>query len=67
VGLMTAKLRAKEDGSALANQMVFVVLKGLEEEKKIMSKLDMGDGAIDMKQISAAINPDGSEYEVDKW
>lgn len=67
VGLMQAKMRAKEDNSGAANQMVFVVLKGLEEEKKITSKLNMGDGAIDVKQISVALNPDGTDYEVDKW
>lgn len=69
VGLMTAKMRAREENPGSANQMVFVVLKGLEEEKKITSKLDMGKGAIDMKQISRAINPDGSEFveDTDKW
>jgi len=67
--LLTAKIRSKDDPTAPANQMVFVVLKGLEDEKKITSQMDKGKGAIDMKQITHAINPDGSEYEEDvgKW
>ena len=63
--LMAAKIRSKED-PAQANQMVFVVLKGLEDEKPIRNMIADGKkDAIDMRQISHAMNPDGSEYEVD--
>jgi len=55
---LTAKIRAKE-GPEQDNRMVFVVLKGLEEEKKF---LDVTDKDVDLKQISSALNPDGSEY-----
>ena len=57
--LLSAKIRAKEDPGAPANQMVFVVLKGLADEVKLQEQ--MGD--VDMKQITGALNPDGGTYE----
>jgi hypothetical protein len=55
--LLAAKIRTKE-GPGDTNQMVFVVLKGLEDEKKF----EADGGVLDVKQIARAMNPDGSEY-----
>ena len=55
--LLAAKIRTKETGGD-TNQMVFVVLKGLEDEKKF----EADGGTLDVKQITRAMNPDGSEY-----
>jgi hypothetical protein len=57
--LLAAKIRktGEEEGKGV-NQNFFVVLKGLESDKKI---LEMTDKDVDMKQISRALNPDGSE------
>lgn len=56
--LLAAKIRSDKGPDMQANQMVFVVLKGLEEEKKFEQ---VGD--VDIKQIARAMNPDGSEYD----
>jgi hypothetical protein len=56
---LTAKIRAKEEIGGKGDRMVFVVLKGLEDEKPIR---DMIEGPRDLKQ-SFVMNPDGSEYE----
>jgi hypothetical protein len=58
--LLSAKIRKEGDGAA-PGQMVFVVLKGLEDEINI--KTAMEDKTVDMKQIAHALNPDGSEYQ----
>ena len=57
--LLAAKIRAKEEVGGRGGQMVFVVLKGLAEEEKVLKAMD---NTIDMKQITNAMNPDGSEY-----
>lgn len=59
--LMAAKLKGKGDG--LGGQAVFVILKGLQTEADI---LDPKKGAIDLNQVSDAINPSAAakvEYE----
>ena len=56
--LLSAKIRKGEDENGQVNQNFFVVLKGLESDKKI---LEMTDKDVDMKQISRALNPDGTE------
>jgi Icc-related predicted phosphoesterase len=60
--LLSAKIKSKED-PAQTNNMVFVVLKGLEDEKKVMASM----GNIDMKQIDNALNPNATPvYEADE-
>ena len=66
--LLAAKLRKADDGGqgGVGQQNFFVVLKGLEDEKKY---LNMGkvDKTVDMKQIQRAINPDmGEVYEAEE-
>jgi hypothetical protein len=61
--LLSAKIRAKETPGDGGNRTVFVVLKGLEEEKPMM-KLLSDSKDVDMQQVARAIKPDGSEYEV---
>jgi hypothetical protein len=57
--LLSAKIRKTgEEGDGKVNQNFFVVLKGLEEDKKV---LDLVSKDIDLKQISRATNPDGTE------
>ena len=64
--LLSAKIRAKEDPSVPANQMVFVVLKGLEDEVRVNKAMRGGDDkTVDMKQIAHALNPEGGLYELD--
>lgn len=60
--LMSAKIRAKEDLSGTAQQTVFVVLKGLEDDPRILDVTPANEEDIDQKQISAALTPEGSEY-----
>ena len=67
--LMAARIRKNEEPSQTSQQNFFVVLKGLEDEKKY---LDVGKvdkdvvDTVDMKQIQRAINPDLSEvYEAE--
>jgi hypothetical protein len=67
--LMAAKMRKGEEPGGVGQQNFFVILKGLEDEKKVMGGLV--DKAVDMKQIERAINPtdDGSwqqEEEVER-
>jgi hypothetical protein len=60
--ILTTKIRAKADeGGKGGGQTVFVILKGLEDEKKIMEIVQ--DKDVDMKQITQAINPDGSDFD----
>jgi glycerol-3-phosphate cytidylyltransferase-like family protein len=59
--LLSAKIRVKED-TASANQMVFVVLKGLEDEGKIEGMKGGIPGVVDVRQVAGMVNPDGSEY-----
>lgn len=59
--LLSAKIRKTgEEEGGRANQNFFVVLKGLEEDKKV---LEMVSSSIDIKQIARATNPDGTEME----
>lgn len=61
--LLSAKIRTKEDPDSQTNNMVFVVLKGLEDEKKLAVSM----GNIDMKQIDNALNPNATPiYEADE-
>lgn len=54
--LLTARIRTKQAGKqGTGRQSFFVVLKGLETEKPILAA--MNAGAIDLKQISNALNP----------
>jgi len=57
--LLSAQIRSKEDPQGQQQQTVFVVLKGLEEPPVVVA----GDGAIDLKQVSAALTPEGKEYD----
>jgi hypothetical protein len=60
--ILTTKIRAKsEEGGKGGGQTVFVILKGLEDEKKIMEIVQ--DKSVDMKQITQAINPDGTDFD----
>jgi hypothetical protein len=61
--LLAAKLRKGEDegGNKIGQQNFFVVLKGLEDEKKF---LGVDDKTVDMKQIQRAMNPTADQsYE----
>lgn len=62
--LLTAKIR-KEGGDGQGNggqQNFFVVLKGLEADKSIVSAMQT-DKTVDMKQIQQAMNPEEGAYE----
>ena len=52
-------VKAKEDPAGPQQQTVFVVLKGLEETPMKTTN----DSAIDLKQVSAALTPEGKEYD----
>ena len=52
-----AKILKTKDGDT-SSQTVFVVLKGLDEEKKYLV-----DDAVNMKQIQHAIQPESGEFE----
>ena len=58
--LMAARIRKNEEPKQSGQQNFFVVLKGLEDEKKYLNVGKM-DKTVDMKQIQKAINPDLSE------
>jgi len=58
--IMTTRIRAKE-GLIEGQKTVFVILKGLEDEKKLGEVIDI-DSDVDSKQIAGILNPDGSEY-----
>lgn len=60
--LLASKIKAKEGPDSIANNMVFVVLKGLEEEKQVMKQIE----GVDMKQVTDALNPDAVKYEADE-
>jgi hypothetical protein len=61
--LLSAKIRTKEDPASQTNNMVFVILKGLEDEHKVMKQIE----GIDMKQIDNALNPNAPPvYEADE-
>lgn len=62
VAYLTAKLRQKEELKPEQQQQVFVVIRGLEDEKKFDVEVSKGE-AVDMRQIQHALNPDGTEYE----
>lgn len=62
--LLAAKLRKGEDesGNRAGNQNFFVVLKGLEDEKRFLP-VGAEDKTVDMKQIARAMSPEESSYE----
>jgi len=61
--IVTAKLRKNEGPEGgVGQQNFFVVLKGLEEEKKFLTA-GTEDKTVDMKQIQRAMNPDENSYE----
>ena len=62
--LMTANIRKDGDvavGGGTGQQNFFVVLKGLEDDTKMVSAVL--DKTVDMKQITRAMNPDENSYE----
>ncbi len=59
--LMSARVK-KEEVSGANQQNFFVVLKGLDDDKKILESTQM-ENTIDMKQITRALNPDDTSYE----
>ena len=58
--LMSAKARKNEEPGGVGQQNFFVILKGLEDEKKFLGAVDK---TVDMKHISQAINPEENSYE----
>jgi hypothetical protein len=63
--LLSAKIRKEGDGNGQGGgqQNFFVILKGLEEEKKFITT-GSDDKTVDLKQITRAINPtQGEVYE----
>lgn len=58
--LMAAKARKNEEPGGVVQQNFFVILKGLEDEKKY---LPLGDKTVDMAQIRHAISPEETSYE----
>lgn len=58
--MISAKIRSKEDPGG--NQTVFVVLKGLAEEKQY----EVEDPLINMKQIQHVIQPEAGEFQPEK-
>ena len=62
--LMSAKARKNEEPGGIGQQNFFVILKGLEDEKKF---LPVGDKTVDMRQITQAINPEeNTGYEAEE-
>jgi hypothetical protein len=57
--LLSAKIRKEGDIGGGNNQNFFVVLKGLDDDKKVVQVMDK---TIDMKQIENALNPNAEEY-----
>jgi hypothetical protein len=69
--LLSAKIRKEGDNDGgkggVGQQNFFVVLKGLEDEKKLLSDAGVVDKTVDMKQIQRAMNPEmGEVYEVEE-
>ena len=62
--LMAAKIRKDGGGEGLGGgqQNFFVVLKGLEDEKRFLPAGEI-DKIVDMKQIARAMNPEENSYE----
>ncbi len=60
--LMSAKARKNEEPGGVGQQNFFVILKGLEDEKKF---LPVGDKTVDMRQITQAISPEENSYEAE--
>lgn len=52
--LLTASIRKNDTGGGAGGQTVFVVLKGLEDEKR----LSVQSGVVDLEQVQQALNPD---------
>lgn len=61
--LMAAKARKNEEPGGSGQQNFFVILKGLEDEKKF---LPVRDKTVDMAQITNAINPEETRYEAEE-
>ena len=60
--LLSAKIRKEGDVGGVGQQNFFVVLKGLEDEKKF----EVLDKTVDMKQIQSAIDPNAELYEAEE-
>jgi hypothetical protein len=63
--LMAAQIRKEGSTGQGENQCVFVILKGLETPESVID-IAAGTSGLDIKQIRHAMNPDGSEYGVDR-
>lgn len=62
--LLAVKIRKEGDGAVggVGQQNFFVVLKGLEDEKKFLIA-GSEDKTVDLKQITRAMNPEENSYE----
>lgn len=61
--IMAAKIRAKESIGGNMNQPVFVILKGLEDEKRVGIDIGVEEHIAQARQAISILRPDGSDYE----
>ncbi len=55
--ILSAKMKEKDNGFGGGSAAVFVIIKGLEDEKRVDNAIKLTDTGVDLEQVMNALNP----------
>jgi hypothetical protein len=59
--ILSAKMKEKGDGIGNGSAAVFVIIKGLEDEKRVKEAIKLTDTGVDLEQVMDALNPNAEK------
>ncbi|HHT9136785.1 MAG TPA: hypothetical protein ACFYEK_06000 [Candidatus Wunengus sp. YC60] len=62
--LLSAKMKKDGDGGPGNSAAVFVIIKGLEDEKRVDKAIKLTDTGVDLEQVMNALNPNAEKRVV---
>ena len=59
--LLATKMKEKDNGITGGSAAVFVIIKGLEDEKRVDKAIKLTDTGVDLEQVMNALNPNAEK------
>jgi hypothetical protein len=59
--ILSAKMKEKDNGITGGSAAVFVIIKGLEDEKRVKEAIKLTDTGVDLEQVMNALNPNAEK------
>jgi hypothetical protein len=59
--ILSAKMKEKDNGIGSGSAAVFVIIKGLEDEKRVKEAIKLTDTGVDLEQVMNALNPNAEK------